>query len=153
MRAPEVWRGLACIHQSEIWALGAMLLVWMNPGILGTTGMNGFITASIWSVAKLMLLFPGWKGPPSDKEFRRDEFEIAEMLSREPDSVRSGEKRVKVASLEEEMETMQVPVALRDLLRVLLVLQSEMRPSASEVLTSDEYIALKKNVLPSTDAE
>ena len=67
--------------------------------------------------------------------------------------MRPGNKRVQVASLEEEMETMQVPVAVRDLLRVLLVLQPEMRPSASEVLASDEYIALKKSVLTSADTK
>lgn len=130
MRAPEVWRGLACLHQSEIWALAAMLLVWMNPGILGASGINGYITVPIWSIAKLMLLFPGWKEPPSNRGFCRDEFEIAELLSNEPDSERPGKKRVEVASLEEEMRNMLLPMALQDLLRVLLVPEPEMRPSA-----------------------
>ncbi|KAK0247081.1 hypothetical protein LTR29_017516 [Friedmanniomyces endolithicus] len=153
MRAPEVWRGLACLHQSEVWALAAMLLVWMKPGILGTSAINGYITGPIWSIAKLMQLFPRWKGPPSDRDFRRDEFEIAEMLSREPDSERQGEKRVKVATLEEEMQTMRIPVVLRVLLRVLLIPEPEVRPSASEALASKEYQALRKAALARTEAE
>nr|POE78632.1 hypothetical protein CFP56_62883 [Quercus suber] len=70
MRAPEVWRGLPCRHQSETWALAAMLLVWMNPRLLGTSGLeNYFMLATVWSIAKLMQLFPGWRGPPSDRTY------------------------------------------------------------------------------------
>jgi hypothetical protein len=36
MRAPEVWQGQPCTEPSQVWALAAMLLCWMKPGILGT---------------------------------------------------------------------------------------------------------------------
>ncbi|KAM3422435.1 hypothetical protein BST61_g2785 [Cercospora zeina] len=146
MRAPEVWRGLACTRQSEVWALAALLLSWMNPRILGTSGINGYITAPIWSIAKLMQLFPCWKGRPSDKEFRQEEFEIAEMLLREPDSERPGEKRVKVMSLDEEMQALQMPLILQDLMRALLVPEPDERPSASEALASNDYLSPLKAV-------
>lgn len=153
MRAPEVWRGLACIHRSEVWALAAMLLVWMNPGILGPSGINGYITAPVWSIAKLMLLFPGWKGPPSSRKFCRDEFETADMLTMEPDLERPEEQRVNVRSLVEEMHTMRSSVTLQEFLQLLLNPEPENRPSATEALVSKQYLALRETAMARTGAE
>ncbi|KAM3422436.1 hypothetical protein BST61_g2785 [Cercospora zeina] len=125
---------------------GAVLLAPDSLRILGTSGINGYITAPIWSIAKLMQLFPCWKGRPSDKEFRQEEFEIAEMLLREPDSERPGEKRVKVMSLDEEMQALQMPLILQDLMRALLVPEPDERPSASEALASNDYLSPLKAV-------
>lgn len=48
------------------------------------------------------------------------------------------------------MQTMAMPPELRDLFRRLLVVDLGDRPSASEVLASEEYLALKKKALAST---
>jgi hypothetical protein len=48
------------------------------------------------------------------------------------------------------MQTMGMPPELRDLFRRLLVVDLGDRPLASEVLASEEYLALKKKALTST---
>ncbi|PWY66567.1 hypothetical protein BO83DRAFT_451749 [Aspergillus eucalypticola CBS 122712] len=35
MHAPEVFLGHACAKPSQVWAVAAMLLCWINPGVLG----------------------------------------------------------------------------------------------------------------------
>ena len=45
------------------------------------------------------------------------------------------------------MQTMGMPPELRDLFRRLLVVDPGDRPSASEVLVSEEYLALEKKAL------
>ncbi|MCJ1382443.1 hypothetical protein MMC17_005556 [Xylographa soralifera] len=48
MRAPEVYRGLACVHQSQVWAVAATLLCWIKPGVIGTAGCPGSLYREGW---------------------------------------------------------------------------------------------------------
>ena len=92
-----------------------------------------------------MQLFPGWTGPPIENDVRQCEFKLAKALIEE-----SEPEILKVSSLEDEMQTIGMPPELRDLFRFLLVVDPGERPSASEVLASKEYLALKKKALTST---
>ena len=92
-----------------------------------------------------MRLFPGWTGPPIENEVLQCEFELSKALIEE-----SEPEILKVSSLEDEMQTMGMPPELRDLFRRLLVVNPDDRPSASEVLASEEYLAIKKKALTST---
>ena len=91
-----------------------------------------------------MRLFPGWTGPPIENEVLQCEFELSKALIEELEP-----EILKVSSLEDEMQTMGIPPELRDLFRRLLVVNPDNRPSASEVLASEEYLALKKKALTS----
>jgi serine/threonine protein kinase len=145
MRAPEVYQGLGCVHRSQIWALAATLFCWIKPGIFGTAGNTIILFRESWCIAKLMRLFPDWTGPPIENAVCRSEFELGKALIEE-----SEPEILKVLSLEDEMQTMGMPPELRDLFRRLLVVDPNNRPSASEVLVSEEYLALKKKALTST---
>jgi hypothetical protein len=92
-----------------------------------------------------MRLFPGRTGPPIKNNVRWYEFKLGKALIEE-----SEPEILKVSSLEGEMQTMGMPPELRDLFRRLLVVDPGGRPSASEVLASEEYLALKKKALTST---
>lgn len=63
MRAPEVYLGYAYTEQSPVWAVAAMLLFLIQPGILGTWDSPHFIINESWSMAKMKGLFPHWKIP------------------------------------------------------------------------------------------
>jgi len=91
-----------------------------------------------------MRLFPGWTGPPIENDVRQCEFKLGKALIAE-----SEPEILKVSSLEDEMQTIDMPPELRDLFRRLLVVDPGNRPSASEVLASEEYLALKKKALAS----
>ena len=145
MRAPEVYQGLGCVHRSQIWALAATLFCWIKPGIFGIAGNKIILFRESWCIAKLMRLFPGWTGPPIENDVRRCEFKLGKSLIEE-----SEPEILKVLSLEDEMQTMGIPPELRDLFRRLFVVNPDDRPSASEVLASEEYLALKKKALTST---
>lgn len=138
MRAPEVYRGLACVHRSQVWALAATLLCWIKPGILGTAGSPGSLYREGWCIAKLMRLFPGWTGPPIEDAVRQSEFELGKAL------IEGSEPAITdVLSLEDEMQTMGILPEMMGLLRRLLVVDPGDRPSAAEVLASEEYRNLK----------
>ena len=150
MRAPEVYRGLGCFHRSEVWALAATLFCWIKPGIFGTTGNEYDLPNESWCIAKLMLLFPGWTGPPADNACIQRVFRLGKLLTEEPIEDKPDEKIVKVLSLENEMQTMGIQPVLMDLFRYLFVVDPDARPSAAEALASKEYLTLKKAALAST---
>ena len=143
MRAPEIYRGKATFPSSEIWAFGAMLLVWMKPGILGSYGNKYGLLNHGWSVAKLMKLFPKWKCSPPDHKAYRGVFELAEMLIVEPDPEHPEQPLVKAQPLEEEMQILGMDPVVMDLLRYLLNVDPRPRPSAAEALESKQYRALQ----------
>ncbi|KAK0114848.1 hypothetical protein ONS96_013330 [Cadophora gregata f. sp. sojae] len=67
MRAPEVFLGQACTEPSQVWAVAAMLLCWIKPGILGTWDSPHFLIDEAWSMAKIKRLFPSWDLPNPDE--------------------------------------------------------------------------------------
>jgi hypothetical protein len=92
-----------------------------------------------WSVAKLLRLFPDWDPPPIEHEVRRTQFALGKKLVEQ-----SVPGIAKTSSLEAELEEMGISSVLRDLFRYLLVVDPACRPSAAEVLASQEYQALEQ---------
>lgn len=136
MRAPEV-------YSSQVWALAATLFCWIKPGTFGTGGNTVALYREGWSIAKLMRLFSPWAGPPSSNPIRQAEFNLGAALinkQREPEIL-------KISSLEDEMQSICMPLVLKSLLRRLLVVDPGQRPSAAQVLASSEYLALEEKAL------
>ena len=76
MRAPEVCRGLGCVHAAEAWALAAILLDWMKPGILGRISNSLLLLDNPWCIAELMRPLPGWRSPSVDDPEMEHDFKI-----------------------------------------------------------------------------
>ncbi|KAK4861534.1 hypothetical protein LT330_003569 [Penicillium expansum] len=71
MRAPEVFLGQACTEPSQVWAVAAMLLCWIKPGVLGMWGSYHPLINVPWSMAKVKRLFPDWNIPTPDEDLLR----------------------------------------------------------------------------------
>ena len=82
--------------------------------------------------------------PAIENDVRQCEFKLGKAPIE-----KSKPEILKVLSLEDEMQTTGMPPELRDLFRRLLVVGPGDRPLALEVLTSEEYLALKKKALTS----
>ena len=130
--APEVWQGNPYGQPSQVWALAATLLHWIKPAMLGLSGSPSPDVIEPWSLAKLMRLFPDWKGPPVDDERLRRRFEDAQTLT-------TTARRVMFSSWEEEKQGMGLRTEVLDLLDRMLVVDPNQRPSAAELLESDEF--------------
>lgn len=144
MRAPEVYQGLGCFHRSEVWAFAVTLFCCMKPGPFGISG-NIYSSShnDYWCIAKLMKLFPELtEANPADKEVIQGAFDIARLLTSEPDPDNRAEPCVKVATLAEEMATANFEPEMRNLFESLFVVDSDARPTAAEALASREYLAL-----------
>jgi len=110
-------------------------------------GNNYGFPSESWCITKLMLLFPGWTGPPDDNKVRQCGFRLAELLTVDNNSHKPDEKPVRVSSLEDEMQDMGIEPVLINLFRYLFVVDPKARPSAAEALASKEFLALKKAAL------
>ena len=144
MRAPEVYQGLGCYHGSTVWALFATLICWIQPGVFGASESIHPLFNEIWSIARLMRLFPDWTGTPDDNEIRQSEFSCAKSLSELHDPDKPDEKLIKVSTLDNEMQNMGIPQELRALFRRVFIVDPKARPSAAEVLESKEFLALEE---------
>ncbi|KAJ5511810.1 hypothetical protein N7453_003913 [Penicillium expansum] len=71
MRAPEVFLGQACAEPSQVWAVAAMLLCSIKPGVLGMWGSYHPLINVPWSMAKVKRLFPDWNIPTPDEDLLR----------------------------------------------------------------------------------
>ena len=151
MRAPEVYEGRGCSHASDIWSFAVTMFDWIKPGVFGAAGNVYGVPWESWCIAKLMLLFPSWNDQASsDDEYMKDIFKLGHLLIGSPIKDNPNEKIVLVSSLEDEMQTMNIPPELKDLFRYLFVLDSKQRPSATQALASDQFQALKQAALGST---
>ncbi|KAL8755990.1 MAG: hypothetical protein Q9184_004638 [Pyrenodesmia sp. 2 TL-2023] len=141
MRAPEVFLGQACTEKSQVWAVAATVLCWIKPGVLGNCPYP-FI-GEAWCMAKIMRLFPDWELPASDT-IKRETLQVA------LDSARQLKEEVEelngISPLEEELNQVEMPQELRDLLRLMFITNPDKRPSASFVLASEEMRAFKRVV-------
>ncbi|KAE9980579.1 hypothetical protein EG328_000216 [Venturia inaequalis] len=140
MRAPEVFLGQACTEPSQVWAVAAMLLCWIKPGILGAWDSPHFLIDKAWSMAKIKRLFPNWNIPTPD-EVEGDSLKVAVRSARRMSQEEPGLQVI--PPLEEEMRGVEMPQQLRDLLRLILVVDPSERPSASSVLASKEFRAFE----------
>ncbi|CAG8876099.1 unnamed protein product [Penicillium nalgiovense] len=114
MRASEVFLGKVCTEPSQVWAVAAMLLSWIKPGVLGT-----------WD-SPLLLSTP--------------ETDLLKVTVKSARSLSEGVPELQaILPLDEETKKVEMPQQLRDLLRFILVPDPKLRPSASSVLASSEF--------------
>lgn len=130
------------LHQtSQVWAVAAMLLVWIKPGVLGVGDSPHWLVNEPWSMAKIKRLFPNWYIPTPD-EFERPTLKISVKAA-----VRMSQEEpipLQISSFEEETKKVKIPEELRQLLRLMLIVNPGERPSASDVLASSEFQAFQE---------
>ncbi|KAJ5795040.1 hypothetical protein N7457_001639 [Penicillium paradoxum] len=136
MRAPEVFLGEACTESSQVWAVAAMLLCWIKPGVLGAWDSPHPLINEAWSIAKIQRLFPHWEIPTLEM-VKGDTLKVA-VNSAQSLSIEVPELQA-ILPFDEETKKVDMPQKLRDLLRFILVPDPEKRPSASTVLASREF--------------
>ncbi|PGH01636.1 serine/threonine protein kinase [Polytolypa hystricis UAMH7299] len=150
MRAPEVFLGQACTELSQVWAVSAMLFCWIMPCVLGAWDSPHFFVNDAWSMAKIKRLFPGWKIPTPDEI----EGHVLKVAVRAARRMSEDERDVQaILPFEEETQKVEMPQQLRDLLRLMLVVNPDKRPSASSVLASTEFRAFEKLVSIGSSAQ
>lgn len=140
MRAPEVFLGQPCAKLSQVWAVAALLLCWIKPGVLGAWDSPHPLINDAWCMAKLRRLFPGWHIPTPEQVERptlKSAVESAVILSEDEEGPRW------IAPFDEETQKFEIPDQLIDLLRLMLVVDPRQRPSASAVLESKEFKAFQ----------
>ncbi|KAI1085990.1 kinase-like domain-containing protein [Rostrohypoxylon terebratum] len=140
MRAPEIFKDQTCTERSQVWAIAAMVLVWMNPDLLGVGDCPHSAIDESWCRMKMKLLFP-------DQVHFADYDYIQQLFSLiVPGFVKAQPKLEAIFTFEEETEVLGVPQEIRDVLRLMFVVDKDQRPSASSVLDSAEFEALEKFV-------
>lgn len=135
MRAPEVFLGQACTGPSQVWALAAMLLCWIKPGVLGEWDSPHPLINEAWCMAKIKRLFPYWNIPTPEEvkgHSLKAAVDSADALSKEVPDLQA------ISPFHEETGKVEMPQQLKDLLRFMFVLDPTKRPSASSVLASRE---------------
>jgi serine/threonine protein kinase len=136
MRAPEVCLGEPCTEPSQVWAVAAMLICCIKPGVLGAYVSPFDLINEAWSMAKIKRLFPYW-------EIYTLEMAKGSILETAATSAQSLSKEVpalqEISPFDEETKKVNMPQQLRDLLRFILVPDPKKRPSASSVLASREF--------------
>lgn len=140
MRAPEVFLGQACTEPSQVWAVAAMLLCWIRPGVLGVWDSPHPLINEAWSMAKIKRLFTHWSIPtPNEVEGHSLKAAVnsAKSLSEETSELQA------ILPLDEETQKVEMPQQLRDLLRFMLIPNPAKRPSASSVMASTEFQAFE----------
>ncbi|KAF2254518.1 kinase-like protein [Trematosphaeria pertusa] len=139
MRAPEVWSGIGCFHCSDVWAFAVTLFDWISPCVFGVNDMTPGHWPQPWAMAKLLRLFPrSVTVHPTDFDYK-DYFKIAQLIERSGYSDSTEQKCFETLSFEEELGKMDIPPALSDFFRYLLVVNHERRPTAIEALRSPEF--------------
>ncbi|KAJ5788921.1 uncharacterized protein N7518_005932 [Penicillium psychrosexuale] len=136
MRAPEVFLGQVCTELSQVWAVAAILLYWIKPGILGVWDSPYPLLNEAWAMVKIQRLFPYWEIPPPESiegDILKVAVKSARSLSQEMPELQA------ILPFDEEIKKVEMPQQLRDLLRFVLVPDPTTRPSASSVLASREF--------------
>lgn len=139
MRAPEVFLRHACTQPSQVWAVAAMLLCWIKPGFLGAGDSPHPFINEAWCMAKIKRLFPNWSISTPDEVERpilKAAVESAVILSEEP-------MPQAISPLDEETRKANIPEQLRHLLRLMLVTDPGTKPSSSNILASNEFLAFQ----------
>ena len=91
-------------------------------------------------MAKIKRLFPNWYVPTPNEVERptlKSAVEFAIRFSEEEPIPQA------ISPFEEETQKVKIPEQLRDLLRLMLIVNPEERPSASDMLASREFRAFE----------
>ncbi|KAI1977064.1 hypothetical protein LOZ53_006453 [Ophidiomyces ophidiicola] len=151
-RAPEVWVSVSCYHKSDVWSLAALMLNWIDNGIVGNHDNNGSLPPMIWCLAKLMRLFATENNPivPPSSTASKDlqlSFEYAKKLvsAARPDNPKQyildtpGFDEWAAAAEAADL----IPKVVLDMIRFLAILDPANRPTAAQALVSNEFKALE----------
>lgn len=106
-----------------------------NSDLFGFSDIDCNVPVEGWCIAKLVLLFGGDLGPLADNDAIKKDFKLGRLLA---EWVDKGEQVVKVSSFEEEMQSIDMPQALKGFVKYLLVVDPDKRPSAAQALASKE---------------
>ncbi|KAI0896252.1 kinase-like domain-containing protein [Annulohypoxylon nitens] len=140
MRAPEIFLGEKCTPPSQVWAVGAMLLTWMKPSLLGVGGCPRPEIDDFWCLMKMKQLFLDQTDFPTDDPNQLVDLKIVREFIESQTPLRI------ICPFEEEAKRLGLPEAITDILRLMLVVDVGNRPSASSILESAEFQALEKFV-------
>ncbi|KAB8215211.1 hypothetical protein BDV33DRAFT_195434 [Aspergillus novoparasiticus] len=135
--------GQPCKEPSQVWAVATMLLCWIKPGILGTWDSPHPLINEAWCMAKIKRLFPHWR-IPTPNEVTRAILKAA-VKSASYFSKAVPELQVNLP-FDQEIQKVEMPQQLSDLLRFMLVVNPVDRPSPSSVLASREFRSFEKLV-------
>lgn len=136
MRAPEVFLGEPCTEPLQVWAVAAMLLFWIKPGILGAWDSPHPLINEAWCMAKIKRLFPHRDIPTPDEIDRhtlKAAIQSARRFNKEVPDLQA------ISSFDVEIRKVEVLQPFGDLLRLMFVADPVERPSASSVLASSSF--------------
>ncbi|KAI2442934.1 hypothetical protein LOY97_004806 [Ophidiomyces ophidiicola] len=140
-RAPEVWEGKGHFHSSDIWSLGVTLFEQFSPSAFSFSVIRDDVLVETIMLAKLMRLFPEWHPSP---------VEWMDVYGQSLGQVFADATRIKdsipIAPLDQQIQQMDIQREWKSLLQLLLTLDRNKRCSASEVLQSPVYRALKTSL-------
>jgi serine/threonine protein kinase len=152
MRAPEVWAGYGCRHVSDVYSVGATIISWLQPGVLGSHDVKPPIFADAWCIAKMIKLVETENeqtvDPPADFASNvKSMYELGRVLLTQPEDEDDGSMHVPARPLREVLWRLGTTPEVKTLLPVLLAPNFQNRLSAGQVLTSKEYKALQHSAL------
>ncbi|KAK6530297.1 hypothetical protein TWF694_003659 [Orbilia ellipsospora] len=144
LKAPEHFLGYPAVQSCTVWSLAAMIFQILKPEAFTLPpelcSMALLLECESRMIAYFMKLFPHWKfsiGPCNniyDKNMYERRLEEAEIF------VQTSEPSIgNVLPFSAQIERMDISRELRNLLSMMLIPDAQSRPSASDVLRSDEY--------------
>ncbi|KAI2033761.1 hypothetical protein LOZ03_006724 [Ophidiomyces ophidiicola] len=151
-RAPEVWGSVSCYHKSDVWSLAALMLNWIDNGIVGNHDNNGSFPPMIWCLAKLMRLFATENNPivPPSSTASKDlqlSFEYAKKLVSAARADNPKQYILDTPGFDEWAAAAEaadlIPKVVLDMIRFLAILDPANRPTAAQALVSNEFKALE----------
>ena len=105
--------GFPCSEPSQIWAIAAMILCWIKPGILGEWDSPHPLLNAAWCMAKIKRVFPNWIIPSQEDVegcvLKGAVKSVKRISEEEPDML-------KLPPFDSEMQAMNVLLELRDIL-------------------------------------
>lgn len=146
-RAPEVLEGKGYSHSSDLWALGVTLVDLFDPHIFAMPKIPEIDGQRDWTfqelmMTKLMLLFPHWTADPvAGKTLLGLPLDDRFAITREDRSL------FDIAPFEDQLEHLACNEEWKELLRLLLSVNPVKRLSASAILESPEYRAIRETAL------
>ncbi|KAL9123799.1 MAG: hypothetical protein Q9217_006810 [Psora testacea] len=149
MRAPEVWAGRGCIHVSDVWSIGAAVLVWLKHNVLGPQdvkdGLQAFSDA--WCIAKIIRTFETKddKMPDVDEDAAKhvkSMYKLGRKLLTQPDDGTPESMHVTARPFDEVLRGLALLPQVEALLRRFFVLNSQRRPTAETLFSSQELESL-----------
>ncbi|KAI1455392.1 kinase-like domain-containing protein [Annulohypoxylon moriforme] len=148
VQSPEVVLGLTHTSVSSVWAVATMLLSWIERDLLSVAGTPDFTVDGIWNMLKFTRLFPDQIAPELVPEASEQAIQshVAPEAESLRDFIRAYLTLKNISTFEEEMQKRDVPKEIKDMLRFMLMVDPDLRPSASSVLASTELQALEKLV-------